>query len=209
MEIGNNTINKTRNSIIIAIMCLMVVGCATTEKKQIPKGMTEEQIAELEEIGIRITADGDITYFKFEESENEVWIKDEVFDEDGKNSLHITKVSVSEDPICALKSSVLNKPDSIVIVSPNPTSSSATIKLLSNVINRGYNLSMSPLTIDFQLLYNERIIHQWTINNYYYNGVTISEEYLRESGSYMLVCNFIGPTGCTASYSTTFMVVKR
>ena len=97
--------------------------------------------------------------------------------------------------------------DSLLIITPNPTYSNATVKMLSQ-LSIQYKRNLFPIATEFQLLYNQRIIHQWT-NYYCYETETIPSEYLNESGTYALVCKFIGPTGCTASALASFMVIKK
>ena len=99
-----------------------------------------------------------------------------------------------------------------IIITPNPTSSFINVILFSYF--SGQDLSKipdfyPPIKVDCQLIFNERIIRQWSIKNYRYTTETIPEEYLKEGGSYALVCNFTGPRGCTASASASFMVIKR
>ncbi|MCL2039763.1 MAG: hypothetical protein FWG85_04965 [Bacteroidetes bacterium] len=122
------------------------------------------------------------------------------------------------DPICIVKTimqgtqgatkSCLEKPELLVIVTPNPTSSNVSVKLLSCIVEIWGHSKIFPMPVDFQLLFNEKIIHKWT-NNYCNEIEIIPEEYLKESGTYLLVCNFIGSTGCTASVSASFMVIKK
>ena len=54
--------------------------------------------------------------------------------------------------------STLNK-DSLVIISPNPTSSQATVKLIPQLSKLYNNRNLFPISVEFQLLYNQRIIH--------------------------------------------------
>ena len=102
----------------------------------------------------------------------------------------------------------------LITITPNPTSSNVTFVLLEAVLNSYRNRAsdfpaLEPFSVHLQLLFNERIIHQWTIDNYWDQVETISEEYLKEVGTYLLVCNFTGSKGCTASAAVSFMVIKK
>ena len=126
------------------------------------------------------------------------------------------------DPICFINhiikgDATVNPPinvDSLVIITPNPTSSSTTCKLLASISNSKWrsqwngNKDIFPLYVEFQLIVNQKIIHQW-INANCKETETIPDEYLKEAGVYTLVCNFTGPTGCTASASSIFKVIKN
>ena len=113
------------------------------------------------------------------------------------------------DIICHLKH-FEDQPKQIII-SPNPTPSSVSVRYFSyfsgqDILNSNF---YPPIKVECQLIFNERIIRQWTVDNYRYTIETIPEEYLKESGSYALVCNYLGIRGCTASASASFMVVRK
>ena len=121
------------------------------------------------------------------------------------------------DPICVIQGlrGIAHYTDTELInITPNPTSSSVNVKLLLGFL-RTHNAEDSrkhkPVSVHFQLLFNERIIRQWNVDSYSYleDVVIIPEEYLKESGTYLLVCNFTGTEGCTASAAASFMVVKK
>jgi hypothetical protein len=128
-----------------------------------------------------------------------------------------------EDPICFFKGmGILNvySNDDLVSISPNPTMSFVNIQLLSPIIKfyeknassmkvSLMNLELNGFFVHLQLLINEKIIHQWNIENYWNAIEKIPEEYLKEQGTYLLVCNFVGAEGCTFSASNSFMVIKK
>ena len=120
-----------------------------------------------------------------------------------------------EDPICMIQGliGIADDVDSDLInISPNPTSSNVNVKLLSGLMERFDKENFpnhKPIQVKLQLLFNERTIHQWSIENYWDEIFTISDEHLKESGTYLLVCNFMGSAGCTTSDSASFMVVKK
>ena len=120
------------------------------------------------------------------------------------------------DPICAIQAftGIADGIDSgLISLSPNPTSSNITFILLTPITKSYGNKSdfpnLKPVSVHLQLLFNEKIIHQWNIENYWDQVETIPEGYLKESGTYLLVCNFKGSEGCTATASTSFMVIKK
>jgi len=201
---------------IILLALLLLHSCKTVDEEKQAEGLKIRALEDLSldeqrKLGINIKHIGDdgivrISYDDFDEDGN-VWIHTHPW-EGNSNYILSQKVSVVDDPICALQSRILDNPDSVVIITPNPTSSAANIKLFSNIINRGYELT-NPVKVDFQLLYNQRIIHQWSIDKYYYTAVSIPADHLKETGTYLLICSFTGPKGCIKSYSSAFMVIKN
>ena len=102
----------------------------------------------------------------------------------------------------------------IINISPNPTTTSnvnykITSKYSPDNDECYYFVKFPPVSIEFQLIFNGEIIHHWTISEYHCTTETITEDYLKEGGSYALVCNFVGPRGGTASASASFMVIKK
>ena len=100
-----------------------------------------------------------------------------------------SNVSTGNFSITADHAKCLKDPNLLVIPSPNPTSSSVSVKLLTCISQLWGHYKIFPLSVEFQLLFNERIIHNW-INNNCSEIEIISDEYLQESGTYLLVCNF-------------------
>ena len=224
-------------SVSLFLLFVLVLSACRTAKEAnyqpeeggyILKNMTEAQIEKLiEEYNIDSERAADIW-----EKREEGWSL--IIKSDGSTLLYtVSDNDAPFDPICYVEA-ILNKrytveehkkhlldPSLLVIVSPNPTSSYVNVKLLSSVAEiivaeaeifemygyRYHYRSIFPMPVHFQLLYNERIIREWTNNNC--NEIeVIPAEYLKERGSYLLVCHFIGPTGCTASTTASFMVIK-
>jgi hypothetical protein len=129
-------------------------------------------------------------------------------------SLRALKYSyLANDPICYLKGfRTMFLTEDLITITPNPTSSNVSVNLLSGVMEPyidGTFTNAKSFTVHLQLLFNEKIIHQWSIENYWDEVVLVFEEYLKEVGTYLLVCNFVGSAGCTASTSASFMVIKK
>ena len=93
-------------------------------------------------------------------------------------------------------------------ISPNPTTSSIHYYITAYYDKKQNYFEMHPVRADFQLVYNERIIHQWSIENYNSKIQELPANYLQERGTYKLACYLTGPRGNKAVVSGTFMVKK-
>ena len=201
-----------KKHILLLILMLFISSCKTIkEAEQFPKdaegyyilkNMTEDQLRKL-------AANNDfITFEKLMKGKEEGGRYGENIVFQGDTFNFVYRGPHTDEPQDELCSKIIQ--NSIeVSINPNPTSSSANVKIFSNYDYGKRNPPEFSMTVSFQLIFNERIIRQWSIKNYRYTTETIPDEYLKEGGSYALVCNFTGPRGCTASASASFMVIKR
>ena len=101
----------------------------------------------------------------------------------------------------------------IVNITPNPTYSSVEVSIENYYSTKNKDneyLTDARQSCQFQLVFNERIIHQWEKD--FPRGTpirfTIPQEQISEAGTYALVCNMVGPANHPRSVSGTFMVMK-